>query len=77
MALEGHDTLDSAVVIIAPAEVDFFAVEGDEVVVGYGHAVGNGRDKRDSDPDRRRWLGIDVPILASPSFASSCSNQAR
>jgi len=36
-SVEGHDTLDSAVPIIAPAQTDFFAVEGSDAVVAYGH----------------------------------------
>jgi len=30
---EGHDTLDSAVLIIAPSEADFFTIEGGDAVV--------------------------------------------
>jgi len=61
---EGHDTLDSAVSMIAPAEADFFAVEGDESVVGYGHAVGvTAEISEDSIRTAEGRLGIDVPVL--------------
>ena len=62
--LEGHDTLDSAVPVVAPAEVDFFAVEGGDAVVGYGHAVGiTAEITEDMIRSAEGRLGIDVPVL--------------
>lgn len=62
--IEGHDTLDSAVPIIAPAEADFFTIEGGDAVVRYSHAVGVTAEISE-DPIRTAegWLGIDVPVL--------------
>src|ERR1700692_954363 len=63
--VERHDTLFSAVPMIAPAEVDVFAVEGGDAVVGDGHAVGGtaevGEDVFGAAEGR---LGVDVPVLS-------------
>jgi len=61
---EGHDTLDSAVVIIAPAEADFFAVESGNAVVGYSHAVGVTAEITEHMlRSAEGMLGVDVPVL--------------
>jgi hypothetical protein len=67
--VEGHDTLDSAVPIIAPAEADFFAVEGGDAVVGYGHAVGvTAEITEDMFRSAEGRLGVDVPVRLAQFF---------
>ena len=62
--VEEHDALDSAVAIIAPAKADFFAVEGGDAVVGYGHAVGVTTEiTEDIIRSAEARLGIDIPVL--------------
>lgn len=44
--------------------MDFFAVEGGDAVVGYGHAVGiTAEITEDTIRSAERRLGIDVPVL--------------
>ena len=62
-ASRGMDTQFSAVPIIAPAEADFFAVEGGDAVVRYGHSVGVTAGIADMFRSAEGRLGIDVPVL--------------
>src|SRR5450759_1102408 len=64
--VEGHDPLLAAVGIIPPAEADALAVEGNEAVVGDGHAVGvTAEVAQDMFRSAEGRLGIDVPFLVA------------
>ena len=52
--------------IIAPAEADFFAVEGGDAVVRYGHSVGvTAEITEHMFRSAEGRLGIDVPVLVA------------
>src|ERR1035437_4260110 len=62
---EGHDALLVSVRIIPPAEAYPLSVEGQQAMVGYGHAVGVAAEvAQDMGRSAEGRLGIDEPSLA-------------
>ena len=66
--IEGHDALLAAVGVIPPEEGDLLSVEGQEAMVGYGHAVGVATEiAQDMGGAAEGRLGVNEPLLLAQS----------
>ena len=64
MCGNSHDLVLAAVCIVSPAEGDMIVLEGDETMVGDGHAMGvAGQIVENMFGAAERWLGVYDPVL--------------